>query len=270
MHAEPFLQLLLDEIETHPELKGYYRFLNDPHKQAFRTAYYLQRLRYLEERLPLMGDYVWDCGCGYGTTNIFLALNGIRSFGNTLEYYFAHIPQRRRYWSQFGDISLFECVYANTFDLDPPPATYSAVIVQDTLHHLEPLPQALNLFHHSLRPGGRVIAIEENGSNIIQQLKLFRQRGLRKVIEINDTQLGKTVLMGNENIRSVGAWRKAFAEAGFKWEEDSLEYLRILPARAFAGKDSESVISREQQLISRRPFLRKYFSFGINFSVQKP
>ncbi|MDX1476582.1 MAG: class I SAM-dependent methyltransferase [Saprospiraceae bacterium] len=270
MRSERFLSLLHKELEVHPELRGYYRFLNDPHKQSFRTAYYLQRLRYIERALPTIGDYVWDCGCGYGTTNFFLALNGIRSFGNTLEYYYEQIPRRREYWSAYGDVSLFECDYANTFDLDPAPNTYSTVIVQDTLHHLEPLDKALLLFFRSLQPGGQLVAIEENGSNIIQQLKLFRQRGTRRVIEIDDTRLGKKILMGNENIRSVRAWQHAFKQAGFVWDDGSLEYLRILPSGAFSDNDQDAVIAREQRIIARYPVLRKYLSFGINFIARKP
>lgn len=270
MRAEAFYELLLTELESHPTLKGYYRFLNDPSRQAFRSAYYLQRLQYIERQLPRVGDYVWDCGCGYGTTNLFLAMNGIRSFGNTLEYYYAEIGQRRAYWSQHGNTDLFECVYANTYDLDLAPDTFSAIIVQDTLHHLEPLHDALILFNQVLQPGGIVVAIEENGSNVIQQLKLFRQRGFTKVVEIDDATLGKKILMGNENIRSVRQWRKTFSAAGFKWQPDSLEFVRILPASAFRNNSLDSVISREQQLISRYPLLRKFLAFGINFIVTLP
>ena len=270
MRAEAFFSLLLQELETHPALKGYYRFLNDSRTRAFRTAYYLQRLKYIEAQLPSLGKFVWDCGCGYGTTNFFLALNGIRSFGNTLEYYFAEIPQRKEYWSQYGDPALFDCAYANTFDLNPAQDSYSAIIVQDTLHHLEPLPDALRLFYNSLQPGGKVIAIEENGSNVIQQLKLFKQRGTRRIIEIDDEALGKTILLGNENIRSVKTRRNAFETAGFEWQHESLQYVRILPAQSFRSSDPESVVAREQRLISKHKLLRKYLSFGINFMASKP
>lgn len=270
MLAEAFFALLLEELELHPALKGYYRFLNDRSKQAFRTAYYLQRLRYIEDHLSDLGDYVWDCGCGYGTTNLFLALNGIRSFGNTLEYYFAEVPQRMEFWSRYGDTSLFECSYANTFDLAPDDEIYSAIIVQDTLHHLEPLPDALALFYRSLRPGGKVLAIEENGSNLIQQLKLFKQRGTKRIIEIEDTTLGKKILMGNENIRSTKTWRNVMETAGFIWDSDSLQHLRILPAKSFVKHPMQEVVEREQRLIGKNPVLKKYFSFGINFTSTKP
>ena len=269
MKAEAFFTLLLDEIASHQSLQGYYRFLNDPAKESFRKAYYLQRLKYIERHLDELGSDVWDCGCGYGTTNLFLAMNGIRSFGNTLEYYYDEIPRRLQFWSQHGDTGLFKFSYADTFDLQPTKATYSAIIAQDTLHHLEPLSSALQLFNQSLQPNGILLGIEENGSNLIQRAKLFKQRGFKRVIQYHDEKLNKTIVMGNENIRPVKRWRKLMEDHGFHWQADALEYVRILPPRAFEATPAQQVIDREQKLIRTYPVLKKYFSFGINFIARK-
>ena len=61
-------------------------------------------------------EAIWDCGCGYGTTCIFLALNGIETYGTTLEFYFETVQKRKEYWSRYGDTSLFTCTYENLFD----------------------------------------------------------------------------------------------------------------------------------------------------------
>lgn len=269
MTAQQFFDLLLIELESHQELRGYYRFLESDKRADFRKSYYLQRLSYIEKHLPPAGSFVWDCGCGFGTTNLFLAMKSIRSFGNTLEYYHDQIAKRMGYWSDYGDTTLFAYSYADTFDLHPPNAHYDAIIAQDTLHHLEPLSRGLAMFRKSLKPGGKVIVIEENGANVIQRAKLFARRGTKRVVEVEDPKLGKKVLMGNENIRKVGEWKALFEEAGLTFHSDTLTHIRIFPPFAFRASDPSDTVEHEQRLISKNRLLRRYFAFGINFIATK-
>ena len=102
--VDQFFEHLLKELETHPELKGYYRFLNDEKSFEFRKAYYVQRLQYIADQMGDVHGKVWDIGCGYGTTAIFLALNGYQVHGSTLEYYFKEIPKRLDYWSMTASL----------------------------------------------------------------------------------------------------------------------------------------------------------------------
>ena len=275
MQVEPFFYLLLEELKSKPKLREYYKFLDDPAKLPFRQAYYCQRLQYISDHLhqiaksPNHQITVWDCGCGYATTQIFLALNGIASQGTTLEFYFREIPDRLKYWEQFGDMSLVKVSYEDVFESQLPENSVDVILVQDTLHHLEPLQQSLAIFHRTLRPGGKLIAIEENGNNLVQRLKLYRQRGNRRIIQFYDEGLGRMVTMGNENIRPYSKWKAELAQAGFAMDEESLQYVRFFPPSFFENRTWQEVAAKEQALWKMYPLLREYFFFGVNFTASK-
>ncbi|MFO0359539.1 MAG: class I SAM-dependent methyltransferase [Flavobacteriales bacterium] len=266
MTVEQFFNHLLQELDTHPKLKGYYRFLNNEKTFEFRKAYYIQRLEYIEQQIKDVNGPIWDIGCGYGTTALFLALNGYKVHGSTLEYYFNEIPQRLEYWSKFGDISGFTFDYENLYDSTPQPAHYAAVIVQDTLHHTEPIEDAVRIIKACLKPGGKVIAVEENGNNLIQSLKLFVQRGNKRIIDYTDERLGKTIKLGNENIRPYSEWKKIFEKEGFTLPQDSVHYVRFYPP-FFFKKNCAEVIAKEQEKWKSNSFLRERFFFGLNFTA---
>ena len=61
------------------------------------------------------------------------------------------------------------------------------------MHHLEPLDDAIRILNQILRPKGQLLIIEENGNNIIQNTKLFLQRGNKKIIEIINNYLLKKI-----------------------------------------------------------------------------
>lgn len=263
MSAEEFFELFLKELAQAPHLHSYYKFLGDERSFYFRKAYFIERLKYIERNVTDTNAQIWDCGCGYGTTDIFLALNGYKVFGSTLEFYYKDIPARVGYWSQFGDVSGFTYSYENLFDSHPAAGSIDIVIVQDTLHHLEPLDQALNIFHTVLKPGGKLISVEENGSNIIQTAKLYKQRGNKRIIEMYDEKLDKTILLGNENIRSLKTWTKAFAAGGFSIS--NVEYVRLFWPFQFKKENYEKRVEQERRIYKNNSLLRNFFYFGLNF-----
>jgi SAM-dependent methyltransferase len=175
------------------------------------------------------------------------------------------LPQRMQYWSQFGDVSGFTYDYEDLFDESVQRKDFDYIIIQDTLHHLEPLQDALGIIANHLKKDGSLVIVEENGSNIIQNLKLYKQRGNKRIIEIYDERLQKKILLGNENIRSINTWKNELAKQGLTVVNDSLHYVRAFPPAIFNKLGYEKAIAREQKLWRTNPFLKKYFFFGINF-----
>jgi hypothetical protein len=169
------------------------------------------------------------------------------------------------YWSRYGDVSGFTFDYEDLFDQHVHRGFFDRIIVQDTLHHLEPLPKALSILRSHLEPEGEIIVIEENGNNIIQSLKLYRQRGNKRVIEFHDERLNKTILLGNENIRSLKTWKQEFNRQGMDIDFGSVHYVRALPPSIFNRLGYHKAVEREQRLWRSNPLLREYFFFGINF-----
>lgn len=271
MDKERFLSLFLEELKENRALYPYYKLVDGTDsRRQFRQAYFMQRLAYLEKYIDFsLSPAILDCGCGFGTTGLFLAMNGCASRGTTLEYYADQIERRRQYWSQFGDVSLFDYAYENIFDTPPAADSYDYIILQDTLHHIEPVEKGLEILCTALKPSGKLILIEENGGSWLKSLMLFLQRGNRRVVEIYDERLQKNIQMGNENIRSEKQWRQLFQKSGFVVDDASVQYIRLLPPMAYRHQPADKVIAKEQRLSTRCPFLKHHFYMGLNMVLEK-
>ena len=265
MELEQFFKLFIKELELKPEWWSYYKFHSDITSFEFRKSYFCQRLAYIEKSIRNKESITWDLGCGYGTTAIFLALNGFKIHGTTLEFYFKEIPERIKYWSQFGDVSGFTFDYEDLFEPSSPRNVFDYIIVQDTLHHLEPIQDALHILHDHLKPDGEMIVIEENGKNIIQSIKLYKQRGNNRIIDFYDERLKKTILLGNENIRSLSKWKEEMKAQDLLVDDHSVEYIRAYPPGLFNKYGYQMAIEKEQKLWRKNRIAREYFFFGINF-----
>lgn len=263
-----FFGLFLDELRHSPAMTSYYKFLSGGRSFTFRREYFLRRLEFLAQEIPPNNTArLWDVGCGYGTSAIFLSLNGYRVDGLTLEFYFDMIEQRKAYWSSYGDLSNLQILYGNVFDAKPAPQQYDAVILQDTLHHLEPLSDGLRVMTNALTPDGKIIAIEENGRNIVQRVKLYLRRGNKRIMEVWDDKLQRLVVMGNENIRSLEQWRDEFADVGMTIRR--VEYIRLFPPMLWSEESCNRLNSLESTLWKKSSALRSYFFFGLNFTATR-
>ena len=129
-----FFDLFLEELKTNTDLHYYYKYLDNPSRFEYRKAYFCQRLQYIIDHINEPDLKIWDCGCGFGTTGIFLSINGIASHGTTLEHYIKQIPKRLEFWSQYGDVSKFTYSYEDIFDCTFKPESFDLIIIQDTLH----------------------------------------------------------------------------------------------------------------------------------------
>lgn len=267
MGIDQFIALLEEEMKLNTELQKYYRFLSNKRLYGFRKAYFQQRLEYIAGNVTDKKAVIWDCGCGYGTTGFFLALNGYKVYGTTIEYYIDLIGERQKYWGKHGDISNFTVEYKNIFRDPPAPGTNDCIILQDVLHHLEPINDALSILHDSLNSGGKLVCVEENGNNIIQAIKLFIKRGSKRIINVSDHRTGEEILLGNENIRSLGRWNELFRKHNLKIDVQTTEYIRLLPPFFFNRKNFKKIISFEQQAWRKASFLKEFFFSGVNFTA---
>lgn len=268
MTANEFHELFLRELSQNHSMNKYYKFLSARSKGTltFRKNYFLRRLSYISDHLEHKPESIWDCGCGYGTTALFLAMNGIRVTGSTFEFYSREIERRKAYWNQFGNADLFQVRHENIFDAPPEASSFDAIIVQDTLHHLEPIDDAFDLLARSLRPKGKVIVVDENGQNIIACAKLYVKRGNRRIISIYDEKLEKEILIGNENTRSMAQWGQIAKRHDLAVSD--VEYNRLfLPPTYWLISDR--AIRTMERFLSSSKLLTKYLFWGLNFTLTK-
>ncbi len=269
MTVSEFFVHFENELKANPNLTNYHRFINDPKLYHFRKSYLEQRMEFVMSQLDKPGAKVWDIGCGYGTTSILMALNGYEVEGTTLEYYFDEMQERVKYWSQFGDLSKLKFAYKNMFDDRPEPGSFDFVVAQDTLHHLEPFDKAVEIFYESLSPKGKIIVTEENGNNIICNIKHFRERGFKRIKKYYDEKLQKEILFGDENTRSLKKWREEFSIRPFKMDESSVDYIRYYMPGKYTGENTQEIIDKEHKLWQKSAWKRELMFFGMNFSLIK-
>ncbi len=267
--VEDFFGLLVDELKLNDDLKGYYKFVNGKNKSIFefRKRYFCQRLDYINRNVGTQPSKVWDCGAGYGTTSIFLAMNGHQVYGNTLEFYYVGLNRRLEYWSQFCDLSKLEMDYFDHFDLKFK-GGFDYVVAQDTLHHLEPIEEAIRIVRNSLRPHGKLIAVEENGKNIFINFKNYLKRGNHRIIEFYDERLKKEIAMGNENTRSIELWKILLDKNGMRMLDNSTEFVRLFLPPFYKFMVDRDLLRLESELW-KNYVLRNYFYFGISFLSER-
>jgi len=108
----------------------------------------------------------------------FSGNDGIRSFGSTLEYYYKDIPQRKKILEQFGDTNLFTANYEICSTIPHPKNSVDIILLQDTIHHLEPFKEALAIFKKVLKDQmENIILIEERlTTSCSVQIIILRRR----------------------------------------------------------------------------------------------
>jgi SAM-dependent methyltransferase len=270
MTVEEFFGLLIEEIKQNEQLRGYYRFLNDPSLFEFRKAYFCQRLQFILNQIPAdKNTKIFDIGCGYGTTAIFLVLNGYKVSGGTLEYYYEEINNRKAYWSKIGNLGNLDIRYEDFYDNPLPENHYDIIIAQDVLHHLEPLDKALTIISRSLVKGGKLVTCEENGNNILNRTRLFVKRGNKRVIEFYDEKLKKNILMGNENIRNLKGWNEKITSAGIHLDSNSVQYIRYYFPPRYKRLSVSEIVNKEQEIWKKSSLKKEYFFHGLNFVAVK-
>lgn len=272
MKVEEFYNIFCNELKLNKSLYPYYKLTHGSvSDQLFRKAYFIQRLHFIENHIPKDDSLkILDCGCGYGTTAIYFSMNNIPVLGTTLEEKYYEVKENRKeFWNNYGDANLYNCVYQNIFDNPPKENSLDYIILQDTLHHIEPVDKGLEIFYKSLKQNGKIILVEENGACIVQSIKLWKQRGNKRIKECYDNVLGKTYLMGDENIRSRKKWKKLFKEAGFIYCKEDTQYIRFYPPCMFKTQNFDKRINQEQNFWKKVPLVKNLFFFGLNMVFEK-
>jgi SAM-dependent methyltransferase len=266
-----FFELFEKELLENDGLRNYHRFVSfkSPRYNNFRKAYVQQRMDYVLRNITKQNASILDAGCGYGTTSFLLGMMGHQVTGSTLEYYFDQVDNRLKYWSSFFDTSRVNIKYENLFHSNYSEGEFDYIIVQDTIHHLEPVEDAFSIFRKILKDKGKIIVCEENGNNIISNLKHIRQRGFKKVIDVYDEKLKIKYKMGNENTRSITRWTKMFKRNNLTVDKNSIEFIRFLPPCFYKKRSIEEIIDLERAIGKKSVLLRELFFFGINFTVTK-
>ena len=267
MNVTEFFEIFESELKQNKALTSYHRLVNSSSRYHFRKSYMQQRLEYVSEKISKKGASIWDVGCGFGTSAIFFALNGFKVHGSTLEYYYDEIEQRLDFWKAYGDLSGLDFKYENIFDINIEEGKWDYILAQDTLHHLEPFGQAAQILKTSLKEDGMLVVSEENGNNIFNNLKNFKNRGFKRITTMYDEKLQKSVLIGDENTRSLKGWIYEFSKVGMQIHPDSVGYIRYYFPHKYDGQNTQALIAKEFNLSKKDGARREFMFFGLTFTA---
>jgi 2-polyprenyl-3-methyl-5-hydroxy-6-metoxy-1,4-benzoquinol methylase len=171
------------------------------------------------------GLRVLEVGCGIGSDLHWLALRGAKATGIDVksEWTEAATELTKHVRATLGPVSV-EIRRVNLLDL--PNEQYDLIYMKDTFHHLEPREQIVQKIVSLLAPSGKVVIVEPNAWNPAIQLKMFRIRGFKTIIEKVDKATGEQFVYGNERLVTGPAISRTFERYGVR---GAVRVFRLVP-----------------------------------------
>jgi SAM-dependent methyltransferase len=254
-------------------LKQYYSGYNaNTAWVRFRALFFAMRLQpvlsYIEQfqqenRHP---PGILDLGCGFGMETILLGLYGAQVHGvdaSPEKIELAGKIKQNIEGKQRTSLDVnFEV--ANLFRFAPSQA-YDAVYSSATLHHIEPVSDAIQRIASLIAPNGYFFLSDENGYSPVQQFVVQKSIGFakpRKYLRI-DSETGEPFWYGNENIRPPFLWATHMRKA--RLTPISIKYCRFLPP---LDRSLGELVKLERGLRSI-PVLAQIGAIGFLLTAQK-
>jgi SAM-dependent methyltransferase len=254
----------------------YYRGLRDASKVSqirFRALFFAMRIQpvltFVREFVSTNGHppLILDLGSGIGLESLLLSLAGASVHG--VDGWLPMVEQAQarqsRYEERFELNLDLHYTYENIFKFNPG-VTYDAVYSSATLHHIEPIDEAIQRITDLIEPGGLFFLSDENGYSPIQQLAVQKKIGWikpRKYLR-TDPDTGEKFLYGNENIRFPVRWRILIRQAGL--EPRSIKYCRFIPP---VDWPVEKLLQAER-MIRNMPLIGPISAIGFMLISEKP
>lgn len=183
---------------------------------------YLWRLMRQVDRYFTAGKKVLDAGCGDGKPAEILTALGCQVTGIDVE---AH-PERWQALKKKG----IECLEASAEKLPFSNASFDAVWIKDSFHHMDNPVQAMAELQRVTRPGGRIVVVEANRYNPVFYVHLtlfgdhqhYTQRGFRKFLRRADPEYVYTLAESR-----CLPWDMTWILKILEWFEEILENVKI-------------------------------------------
>ncbi|MCB9455385.1 MAG: class I SAM-dependent methyltransferase [Anaerolineaceae bacterium] len=210
---------------------------------------------------------ILDIGCGFGLESILLVHSGAQVHG--LDGSDAKIAGaeklRAAYEAAFANQLKLTYQVSNLFQFHPE-RQFDAVYSSATLHHIEPISEAILTIADFLAPGGTFFLSDENGYSPAQQVAVQKRIGWtssRKYWQTNH-ETGEKFLYGNENIRAPFQWIRHVRKAGM--HPETIKYCRFLPP---VNWPIDRLVRAERRL-RRIPLVTQLWAIGFLLTSRKP
>lgn len=179
---------------------------------------YDEILNILEKTKSILN--ILDIGAGCGSESITFASYKHCVRGIDISYNRLKTAKERSLLFDFSP-PIFSC--ENVFDLN---GRFDIIWMNHSFHHIEPRRLFCQHVANMLEPKGKLIIVEPNGLNPLVQIKLFRKRGFKTILNI-DNEDGTKYIYGNERITNHLSLKKSMEKNGL--QHISTRFCRIFP-----------------------------------------
>lgn len=210
---------------------------------------------------------ILDVGCGFGLESALLAYSGAQVQGidgSETKIEGAKKLQVAYEKTYARQLNLIYQV-SNLFQFRPD-QQFDVVYSSATLHHIEPISEAVQALADFITPGGMFFLSDENGYSPLQQVAVQHRIGWAKPRKYwrTDPETGEKFLYGNENIRAAFQWIRHIRKAGM--QPETIKYCRFLPP---VDWPVDRLVRTERQL-RQIPLVTQLWAIGFLLTSRKP
>lgn len=236
--------------------RKYYGPLKNRIRQHLYERLYSSRLGYISNLLPtLKRPLILDAGCGLGSESILFSIFGANVLGVDLNKERLKIAEKRKIFYKDLMRGKVEFIPANVFEVIKE-TKFDVVWMNESISHIHPAEQFLELLYERLNPGGRVIISEGNGSNLYLLVKRFLKTGhwSWKSRFVQETGRGCKVGYAVERLFSIGEIAKVLKDAGYA--VGYIEFTYFIPNLSSIGHKVSKGTERFERWLERKKFAR--------------
>lgn len=258
----------LDSEEYRIFREYYYGSLRNKARRYAYKNLYLNRLRYTTNLLlSLRGPLILDAGCGLGSEALLFSSVGAKVVGVDLNQGRLKVAEKRKLFYKdlikgkvefiLGDI--FKMIKMQKFDI---------VWMNESISHIHPAEKFLQIAHHQLNSGGRVIISETNGGNPYILLKRFIKTGHWSWTShfVQDPKTGSKIGYALERLFTFRQITSILMQAGYFIGH--VEFAHFTPIFLIRNYKIFKMVNRLERWLEKQKFSREAaLSFQIEAKI---
>jgi 2-polyprenyl-3-methyl-5-hydroxy-6-metoxy-1,4-benzoquinol methylase len=215
---------------------------------------------------------VLDVGCGCGSESLLMSLLGADVTGIDLISHRTEFAQSRiPFYQSFSEHELqIQFSQANIFNFLPSAPKFNIIWMVESISHVHPAEDFLQLAFNSLPDNGFLILADSNALNPVSLFRACQLRGFKKWYtyeESTDMENNHSVKVAEERIFTFLRLRKMLEKVGFQIQNFNIAGFLgsyFIPRKMLPSLKLAKSLITLQNILKKTPVLRL---FGSNFTL---
>jgi len=255
----------LDSEEYGILRKYYYGSLGNKTRRYLYRNLYHNRLRYITDLLlSLRSPIILDAGCGLGSEALLFSSLGAKVVAVDLKEKRLKVAEKRKLFYkdlvkgrvEFIPGDVFEIIKMRKFDI---------VWMNESISHIHPAEEFLQIARNQLNSGGRVIISETNGGNPYILLKRFMETGSWSWRSrfVKDPERGSEVGYALERLFAFKQIVNILTQTGYSIGH--VEFTHFIPVLLITNYEIFKMTNRLEKWLEKKKFSR---IAGLSYRVE--